>query len=80
MIYLRFWGGIPSNANKRFYIIKIEKDLFYISIITKNNYLFLVKINYLAEDLITKYYKMDEIFEDNFHKLLFIKENILIRL
>lgn len=78
MGFKRFSPSVPFNVNRRFYIIKIEKDIIYISMITENNYLYFIKIYFTSEDWLIKYYKVDKIFEDNFHKLLFIKENIFL--
>ena len=66
------------NVNKRFYTIKIGKDIIYISMTSENNYLCLIKVYYTLESQNSRLYKFDQIFKDNFHKLLFIKENIFL--
>ena len=77
--YNRLAGKIPFNVKQRFYIIKIEKEnMFYMTIIDENNYIYFMKIYFVENDWVVKYYQIAQIIENNFHKLLLIKENIFL--
>ena len=64
----------PFNEKTRFYMIKTQKGAIFISAISTNNYLLLMKLFSLKVKC--ESYPISNIFEDSFHKLLFIKEEI----
>ena len=64
------------NEKKRFYMIKTEKGMIFISYTSESNYLILLRINFnessQKSDIVNK------IFEDSLQKLLLIKKEIFL--
>ena len=64
------------NEKKRFYMIKTEKGMIFISYTSESNYLILLRTNFNESS--QKSYIVNKIFEDSFQKLLFIKKEIFL--
>ena len=84
--YIRFWktkyyiydSFTIDNLNykKRFYMIKTEKGMIFISYTSDSNYLILLRTSFIES--LKETYRINKMFEDSFQKILFIKKEIFL--